>query len=801
MIRFVKSIAVIVLVTTHVSFLQAQPARVRRVEPFALEQVTITPGTRLYNMTMKNADYLLWINVDRLLYSYRQYAGLDTRGVKGYGGWESADGPIRGEFAGHYISACSKLYYQVKKTHPEKAAQLLEKVNGMVAGLAECQQAISNKKGADYPGHPGYLNAQNASQFDRLESLQAADVPYYIIHKILAGLLDAYRYTGNKRALQVAILQADYFSWRMGRLSQSTIEAMLNTRRYTGQYQGYFMEFGGMQDVLLKLYTITKKPAHLKLANTFSRPWFTEMLVGNEDELGRNAQHSNSEVPAVQGIAHTYELTGNKTYKTATLNFLTWMREGHEFSTGSISGKSAYPAPLDYGGELFHYPNNINYQVNSSPGHQGHASGETCCSHNLNKITQLAFCWTMDERWADAYERRYVNAVMAQQNPDDGMFIYNLNLRQGAVKEFGDAENAFWCCYGSGVEAYAGLSEGVYYTDRKNGLWINQLHQSSLNWKEKDLTLRQETSFPENGYSKITFTARQSTLLTLHIRIPAWAGNKASIKLNGRELDIAKKPGSFAVVQHAFTTGDVLEIDFPYTLSTAPMPDAPEYIAVNYGPHVLVNTGEKGAVFNGNAQQLTEGLQPGSKPCEFTATLNGKKAIFKPISSIVKEQYNGYTLVSAPQKLQLTDQLLIGDAASEKAHNLQAIQMNRGEFNGKQWIDVNNGWLSFNLKSSPAKNVHLKFRYWGSDSSDRQHVRLFDISVLDDTSGRYIPVTTQSLEKQAPGQWYDVLYPIPARLTSGRQQINVRIDAKGFYGKPGKVGGLFEVVEIGYLNE
>lgn len=796
---FTKGVFAVGFIIGFVPVLQAQSKNVRSLEPFPLEQITITPGTRLYNMTMKNAGYLLSLNVDRLLYSYRVFAGIDTKGAKGYGGWESPDASIRGEFQGHYISACSRLYYQLRKTDPEKAKQLAVKINGMVSGLAECQQAISNKKGADYPGHPGYLNAQNVSQFDKLEALQAADVPYYVIHKVLAGLVDAYNYTGNKQALDVAVKEADYFSWRMNKLSQSTIDAMLNTRRYTGQYQGYFMEYGGMQDVLLKLYAITKKPAHLQLANKFSRQWFTEMLAGNEDELGRNAEHSNTEVPIVQGLANMYETTGNAVYKTATLNFLTWMREGHEFSTGSISGKSAYPAPLDYGGELFNYPNNINYQVNSSPGHPDHASGESCCSHNLNKLTELAFCWTGDERWAEEYEKRFVNAVMAQQNPNTGMFIYNLNLKQGAVKEFGDEENAFWCCYGSGTEAYTNLSEGVYFNDRKNGLWINELHQSGLDWKAKGVRLKQETVFPENGYSKITFTTQQNTLLKLHIRIPSWAGNKASIKLNGKEQEIVKHPGSFAIIERSFKSGDVLELNFPYTLSAAPMPDAPQYIAITFGPHVLVNTGEKGATFTGTQQQLLGALQPADKPCEFKTTLSGKTAVFKPVSSVITERYNGYTVISEPKKQQLTDRLLIGDTVSEKVHQLEAIKLNRGEFNGKQWVDVNNSWLSFNMKTDPAKTMYLKFRYWGSDSSDQHSVRLFDISLLDEATGKYVAIATQSLEKQSQGQWYDVLNPIPAKLTEGKKQVQVRLDAKGFYGKPGRVGGLFDAVEMGYF--
>ncbi|RFM30137.1 beta-L-arabinofuranosidase domain-containing protein [Deminuibacter soli] len=775
----------------------AQQPDKKILHAFNLNQVQLAPGSRLYEMTVKNVDYLLSLDGDRMLYSYRDFAGLDTKGAKGYGGWEWSGGTLRGEFAGHYLSACCRMYNQLKNTDAAKAARFLDKINYLVNGLAECQAAISAKKGADYPGHPGYLNAQSASQFDRLENLQSADVPFYIIHKILMGLLDAYNITGNKQALKVAEGEADYFSWRLNRVDQITLETMLNTRRYTGQYQGYFMEFGGMHDVLLELYSVTRKPAHLQLANKFSRKWFNEMLAGNEDNLGRNAEHSNSEVPCVVGMAHAYEITGDSMYKTGALNFLTWMEEGHEFSTGSISGKSAYPEPLDYGGELFNYPKNINYQVNSSPGHEHHNNGESCCSHNLNKLSEYAFTWTGDARWAGAYEKRFVNAVMAQQNPDDGMFIYNLDLKQGAKKEFGTPDNTFWCCYGSGVEAYAGLAEGAYFNDGKNGLWINRLLAGTLNWKQKGVQVTQSTVFPDNGYAKITFTTVQPTALQLHILIPGWAGKNASIKLNGTEQPIAKAPGSFAILNRSFKTGDVVEVNFPFSLATAPMPDAPQYVTVTYGPHVLVNTAAARSTFSGTEQALLQSLQPTGNPCEFTAVMGGKTAVFKPINRIKNEGYNGYTLISTPRPAQLTDVVTIGDSLSLAAHNLLAMYMGKGQFNGKSWIDAGvNGWLGFTVKVDPAKEMFLQCRYWGSDAALKDAVRLFDIEVYNANTGKYTAIATQYLEKQNPDNWYDVLYPIPVKLTRGQQQVQVRFVSKGFYGKPGVTGGLYDVVQV-----
>ena len=387
---------------------------------FDLGDVQLTPGSRLYAATLTNAQYLLSLDTNRLLYSYRVFAGLDTQGAQPYGGWEAPGMGFHGQFVGHYLSACAKMSVTLKNGQPDLAAQCLARANDVVAGFVACQNAIGAKIGSDYPGHWGYLNAQSAAQFDRLEALQGCDVPYYVIHKIMAGLVDAYAYGGSAQALTVATGMAEYFGWRFSRLSQSTIDAMLNTRRYEGQAPVYFMEFGGMLDVLLNLYRITQNPDHLSLARKFDRAWFRAMLLGNTDQLGQNAEHSNTEIPNAIGLANLYEVSQDAACKTGALKFLSWVYHGHQFVTGGVSGKSAYPSPLDYNSELFNSPSLLHRQINSTPGHQGQSCGESCCSHNLNRLTRYALSWTGDAHWGDEFERRFVNSVLAQQNPDSG---------------------------------------------------------------------------------------------------------------------------------------------------------------------------------------------------------------------------------------------------------------------------------------------------------------------------------------------------------------------------------------------
>lgn len=766
---------------------------------FAPGSFTIDPASALGARMRVNAAYLLSLDIDRLVYSFRRYARLSTRGAKPYGGWEAPNWGTRGHIPGHYLSAISKAALTTARSDPSAAATFRARSEAMVAALAECQTAMARLEGPDGPGHSGYLNTQSPAQFDRLEALQPCDVPYYQIHKIMAGLVDAYTLLGNTQALGVASGMADYFTWRMDRLPAERIDAITETRRYKGQEKTFFMEFGGMHDVLLSLHRITGNPAHRRLADHFDRLWFRSMLVEDRDELGQNAQHANTELANVLGLARYHELSRAPEYRAATLNFLGWMARGHQFANGAVSGTSAYPRPLDYGAELFGSPGLLYRQVVRAPSTRGGAStsgadhrecGESCCSHNLNRLAGYAIRWTGDGQWGDHFENRFVNAVLAQQHPKTGMFVYNLNLAPGSTKRFGTREDSFWCCYGSGMEAFASPADNAFFHDGDRALWVNNYVPGTLDWREAGVRLVQNTAFPADGRVHLRVETATPRTFALHLRVPGWAKG-ARLVVNGRVQRMALAPGQFAEVRRRWAGGDTVQLTLPFALRTEPLPDRPDMVSVHYGPHLLVACGPGKIRFDGDVVALIAGMAPGSAPNSFHLPSSSGTTVYRPISAIVDESYSGYTeLLRSPQE-QVRDALIVGDPSSHAAHRMSEAGLVAGEEHGARWIETARP-LELMLAVDPMRPTYLKMRYWGDDTGSGAFARLFDIRLLGPGGGI---IATQSLAREAPGGWHDVLYPLPEAVTRGRRVVALRLEPKGFEGLPGRAGRFFDRIQ------
>ena len=394
--------------------------------PFSIKDYELVKETELYRRTKLNAEYLLAMDTGSLLYNYRKEAGLSTKDAVPLGGWENPNWHFRGHFMGHCITACARAALILKDIDPEIARRLERKAEELVDGLEECQKANDKKE-----AHPGYLAAVESSMLDDLENLHFTGVftvVYYGIHKTMCGLLDAWTLLGNEKALAVLERLADYVSFRMSRLSQERIDQMINTKWYREDNHTFHMEFGGMAEVLLRLYRETGKEEHLELAKKFDRKWFRRMLSQDRDMLGHYSLHANTEIPCVIGLAEYHDLFGDDESRRCVDQFYAWLKNGHMLPTGGVSGRSAYTAPADYGGELFEFPHMFFKHTNFK-------NGESCCSHNLNVLVRKEFQWTADPKWASEMERRYVNAVLAQQHPENGGFVYNLKLGQGCFKE------------------------------------------------------------------------------------------------------------------------------------------------------------------------------------------------------------------------------------------------------------------------------------------------------------------------------------------------------------------------------
>jgi uncharacterized protein len=177
---------------------------------------------------IRDQQFLLSLEPDRLLYNFRVTAGLPSS-AQPLGGWEAPDVELRGHSVGHYLSAVSIMYASTGDT------RFKDRADHVVAELAKVQTAEAAKF------HPGYLSAFPEELFDRVDARQRVWAPYYTIHKIMAGLLDAHLLCRNQQALDVLKKQADWVGVRVSRLTDEQQQRALDT------------EFGGMNEVLANL--------------------------------------------------------------------------------------------------------------------------------------------------------------------------------------------------------------------------------------------------------------------------------------------------------------------------------------------------------------------------------------------------------------------------------------------------------------------------------------------------------------------------------------------------------------------
>ncbi len=519
-----------------------------KAEPFDLSEVRLLDGPFKVAQDA-DAKYMLSLDLDRLLHNFRVNAGLPST-AKPLGGWEAPDCQLRGHFVGHYLSACSLMY---KSTGDE---QWKKRVDYLVTELGKCQDALGT----------GYLSAFPALYFDKLEAGEHVWAPYYTIHKIMAGLLDAYQLCGNAQALDMDKKMAAYFAGRLAKLSDDQIDRTFHT---IGGGPGN--EFGGMSVVMHDLYAITGDPAILKTANIFDRDWIAVPLAADEDHLA--GLHANTHIPQVAGFARHYQVTGDTKYRDAAEHFWEIVTGRHSFVTGSNSFNEHFARPGVEASQL-------------SPN-----TAETCNTYNMLKLTRDLFEWNPKPQYADYYERALYNHILGSIDPENGMTIYFLSLVPGHFKVFGTPTESFWCCNGTGVENHAKYGDSIYFHNDST-LWVNLFIPSILNWKEKGITLRQETKYPEEQGTKLSFQLAQPTQLAVNLRVPYWATSGFGVKINGQAMDVKAEPESYLTIDRQWQDGDRLEVSMPMSLHLHHASDMKNHVAIMYGPIVLA--GEMG---------------------------------------------------------------------------------------------------------------------------------------------------------------------------------------------------------------
>ena len=736
-----------------------------QAQPFPLSDVRLLDGPFKHAQEL-DAKYLLSLDVDRLLHTFRLNAGLPTT-AQPYGGWEELKGELRGHFIGHYLSGCALMYASTGD------ARFKQKGEAVVAGLAACQ--------AKFPS--GYLSAFPESFFDRVEKRERVWAPYYTLHKLFAGLLDMYVLCDDAQALDVAKKFGDWVIARNSRLTDEQMQRMLGE------------EHGGMNESLANLYALTGDEKYMAISKRFNHQAVIGPALQRQDKL--TGLHANTQFPKFIGISRQYELTGDAALRGAAGFF--WTNVVHDRSY-VIGGNSD--------GEMFSPKERLSTAF-------GPATTETCNTYNMLKLTRHLFCWDPQVEFADYYERGLYNHILSSQHPETGMMCYYVPLRSGMTRGgsghgYNTPEHSFWCCTGTGVENHAKYGDSIYFHAGEKTLFVNLFIASELDWKAIGLKVRQETDFPQSDATKLTFTCAKPVELELKLRWPSWATRGFIASVNGEPLQIAGQPGSWLPIQRTWKSGDSVSVKLPFSLRTEGFADNPNRFAFLNGPVVLcaeVDPKKPFPTVVAEREQLLAAVKPTGKPNTFTMspevirapggapsvtlepfyTMQGPRPYQTYFDRFTPEQWQQkeatYAAEQARQRELATrtvDFVVPDREQSERDHAMKGEQTAAGDFADRKWRHADNGgWFSWQLKVLPDVPQELWVTYWGSDGGNRN----FDILV----DGQQL--VTQRLQNNWPDKFHDEVYPLPAELLKGKQTITVKFQAQ-----PGATaGGVFGV--------
>ena len=748
---------------------------------FPLGDVTLLDGP-LKKARDLNIKTLLAYDCDRLLAPYLKEAGLTPKG-KPYPNWDGLDGHV----GGHYLTALA-----INAATGSKECQ--QRMDYFISELQACADANARNHpewGKGYVGGvPQSARIWSAYKKGDFGPYRSAWVPYYNIHKMYAGLRDAWVYCGNEQARQLFLGFCDWAIELTAGLTDEQMQQTLDT------------EHGGMNEVLADAYAISGDKKYLDCAKRFSHRRILTPLSQRQDRLDN--LHANTQVPKVVGFERIAELSGEEYYHTAGAFF--W-----DIVTGERS--------LAFGGNSRreHFPSKEAYTdfVNDVEG------PETCNTNNMLKLTEDLHRRNPEARFADYYELATFNHILASQHPEHGGYVYFTSARPRHYRNYSAPNEAMWCCVGTGMENHGKYGQFIY-THVGDALYVNLFVASELNWRERGISLRQETAFPYSEQSRITITDGKPQQLTLMVRYPGWVKPGAlDVKVNGQKVSIVSGPSSYVAINRKWKKGDTVEINFPMHNSVKYLPNVPQYIALMHGPIVLgMKTGTEdlrrlvsddsrfGQIANGKKLPINEApilinndiegiatqLQPvAGKPLHYTLStrmenpIRGELQPFFEIHdsrymlywlALSENNYKGYTeqLAKAEQEQQAleartVDKVQPGEQQPEADHFMETDQSQTGNTNDVFWRDANNGhYFSYLMQTGGNTNLSLRLKYWGVGEWKSHE---FDILVDD-----VVVTSVNNTGKYRVAEFKYETYPIPADLLKGKSQIRVKFVAK-----------------------
>lgn len=773
-------ITILLIITLSVSA-QMPP----KISYFKLQDVQLLPGI-FKDAENTDLKYIMALDPDRLLAPYLREARLPPK-AKSYPNWENTG--LDGHIGGHYLTALSLMD---ASTGDKK---VLERLNYMLWELKKCQ----DKNDDGYLGGvPGSWALWAEIFKGNVEVIKQKWVPIYNIHKVFAGLRDAYLYTGNLQAKEMLIKLSDWFVRLANSLTEQQMQNMLRT------------EHGGPNEVLADVADITGDKKYLDAAFKFSHKAILEPLEHNEDKLTN--LHANTQIPKVIGFERIAQVSGDRSYYQAAKFF--W-ETVVEHRTSAIGGNSVR--------EHFNPANDFSSMITSEQG------PETCNTYNMLKLTKLLYQTDGSERYIDYYERALYNHILSSQHPDKGGFVYFTPMRPGHYRVYSQPQTSFWCCVGSGMENHAKYGE-LIYAHNENDLFVNLFIPSRLTWNEKGIVLTQQTLFPDEEKTSLLIEAAKTSDFTLKIRYPVWVlHNNLKISINGQPVEVVVTQDSYVAIKRIWKKGDKIVVTLPMRTTTEQMPDGSDYIAVLHGPIVLAaktdttnlkglfaDNSRMGHVASGKQYPLQDMPVFVSSSTDIASLINvvpNKLLTFTASGLIYPEKYKNLELIpffrlhdsryviywqtvtpgklkeiqqkmaeqeAEKQKLAAStiDVVFAGEQQPESDHFIESEKSNTGVNKDRHWRDAK-GWFSYRMTDKEKQAGRLSVTSFGGDKNRR-----FNILVNGQIIAEVLPDSSHG------NDFYSVDYPISEKIL---QQANGVLTVKFSASEDSVAGGVYEV--------
>ena len=751
-------------------------------DEFPLGDITLLDGPLKHARDL-NVQVLLKYDCDRMLAPYRKEAGLQPR-KPSYPNWDGLDGHV----GGHYLSALAINAATGNEECRKRMEYMISELQLVLDANNQRPEAWCHNYIGGVPNSAKMWTAFSKGDFGPYFGTWA---PFYNIHKMYAGLRDAWLYCGNEQAKNLFLKFCDWAVDITADLSDEQMEQMLGN------------EHGGMNEVLADAYAITYDAKYLSCARRFSHKQLLAPMEKGKDCLDN--MHANTQIPKVIGYQRIAELAHDMQYHNASEYFWEIVTRQRSLALGGNSRREHFPTKetcIDY--------------VNDIDG------PETCNTYNMLKLTEDLNRVNHQGMYGDFYETAMFNHILSAQHPEHGGYVYFTSARPRHYRNYSAPNKAMWCCVGTGMEDHGKYGQFIWTHDKgmkteDDALYVNLFVASELNWKERKMMLRQQTAFPYAETSNIEVTKGKG-VFTLKIRKPLWCDN-FTVKGVGFAVDCYEENG-FVCIKRKWKKGDQVEISMPMHAYIKPMINVPQYVAIMYGPILLgMKSGTEdmrsliaddsrfGQYADGmklpldkapillpkHLNDIAKDLKPiPDKPLHFKLATHMENVIngeLQPFFEIHDSRYMMYWLAlgendykaymqkladeeKARQALEArtVDKVSPGEQQPETDHRMETDDSNKGNTEGIFFRDAKDGhYFSYLMQTKGETNLSLQLKFWGQDEWRTSE---FDIYVNDK-----LLCSVNNSHRWRTTQFKTVDYAIPSEFVKGKKEIRVKFVA------------------------